>query len=184
MASSKSCRPTEVHKILTIINTDYKNMRQISLETIEKAVKTIDNFNDDEYLSAIKLISEQQPDLTSYMLGASEAYNNEDLEDYILYYILVIYKAFEIQNLSLNIITDKTIDEHQAELDDIIASFISTDEIDVLEEYVGQSNLIYFILSELSTPDDDGAEIDSETAGHLFVTIIPFIYYLSNAIKS
>jgi len=159
-------------------------MQQITIESIEQAIKIVDDFSDEEYLSTLQLLSDAQPNLTDFVSDSPNYYNNDDLDSYILYYILVIYKSFQIQNISCDIVTEERIVEQSENINKLLDSFFSTENIEILEEYIGQSNLIHFMLSELSTPDDDGTEIDLDTASQLFVTIIYFIFHLSSAIKS
>ena len=55
---------------------------------------------------------------------------------------------------------------------------------EILEDFCDQPELARFISIELSEPDDDGTELDDETATQLFIVMIAFTTLLSRSAQA
>lgn len=159
-------------------------MKQVSFESIDKAIKVIDNLNDEDLEKIADEFSGAQPTLISYALSAAEEFKNERLHGLLIYYFCLIFEAFKQEGISLEQIEEDDVDEFEEPFFQALDAYFQSDNIETLEEFVGQSVLVQFMTVEISTPDEDGTELDDETATQLFIVTLAIIYLLSNSIKT
>ncbi|HNS41655.1 MAG TPA: hypothetical protein PKN22_02760 [Taishania sp.] len=158
-------------------------MKQVTYESIEKAINIIDNLPDDQLETIASDFSKAQPTLISYALSASEEFNNERLQGLLIYYFCLIIEAFRQEGIELNEVKEEEVDEFEEPFFQALDTYFQTENIETLEEFVGQSVLVQFMTIEISTPDEDGTALDDETATQLFIVTLAVIYLLTNSIK-
>lgn len=158
-------------------------MKQVTYESIEKAINIIDNLPDDQLETIASDFSKAQPTLISYALSASEEFNNERLQGLLIYYFCLIIEAFRQEGIELNEVKEEEVDEFEEPFFQALDTYFQTENIETLEEFVGQSVLVQFMTIEISTPDEDGTVLDDETATQLFIVTLAVIYLLTNSIK-
>lgn len=158
-------------------------MKQVTYESIEKAIDIIDNLADDQLEKIASDFSKAQPTLIGYALSASEEFNNERLQGLLIYYFCLIIEAFQQEGIELNEVKEEEVDEFEEPFFQALDGYFQTENIETLEEFVGQSVLVQFMTIEISTPDEDGTALDDETATQLFIVTLAVIYLLTNSIK-
>ena len=159
-------------------------MRQVSFQSIEKAIDVVDNLDDD----ALEQLSEEyataQPVLLGYVMSAALEYKNERLEGLLLYYYCLISECFKQQGLEIGQITDEDIDAFEEPYFEMLDAYFEDNDEEVLETFCDQPELARFVSIELSEADEDGTELDDETATQLFIVTIAFITLLTRSVKA
>ncbi len=158
-------------------------MPQVSIKSIEKAIQKIDHLADDALEKVSELHSIAQPTLLGYIMSAALEYNNEKLEGLLLYYYCLIAESFEQEGLKTTTVTDDDIDAFEEPYFEMLDGYFDDNDEEILESFTDQPELSRFIAMELSEPDDDGTELDDETATQLFIVMIAFTTLLSRSVK-
>ena len=65
-------------------------MKHVSLQSIEKAIKKVDNLNDEGLERIAETYALAQQTLLGYVLSAAEEYQNPQLEGLLIYYFCLI----------------------------------------------------------------------------------------------
>ncbi len=140
-------------------------MSHVSFASIENAIKTVDNLDDDGLEQLSEKYALAQPTLLGYVMSAPEEYENEDLE-----------------GLKLNTITEDDIDAFEEPYFEMLDSYFENDDEEVLETFCDQPELAQFMAMEISTEDEDGTALNDETATQLFIVILAMITLMNRAI--
>ncbi|HLU86811.1 MAG TPA: hypothetical protein VKZ44_03580 [Taishania sp.] len=159
-------------------------MKQVSLASIEKAIEKIDNLDEDGLERVAETFALAHPVLLGYAMSASEEYENDNLQGLLIYYFCLLVESFNNEGASFNEITEAVIEEFEEPFFDVLDSFFETENLEDLEEYTDQPDLVKFMMAEISTPDVDGTELDDETATQLFIVATAIIALLSKSIKA
>jgi hypothetical protein len=158
-------------------------MGQVSIKSIEKAIQKVDNLDDDALERVSETHSIAQPTLLGYIMSAALEYNNEKLEGLLLYYYCLIAESFAQEGLVTTNVTDDDIDAFEEPYFEMLDGYFDDNDEEILESFTDQPELSRFIAMELSEPDDDGTELDDETATQLFIVMIAFTTLLSRSVK-
>jgi hypothetical protein len=159
-------------------------MKHVTIASIEKAISKIDNLDEDGLERVAETFALMQPVILGYALSAAEEYQNEKLEGLLIYYFCLIIEAFNQEGIEVAKIEENDVDEFEEPYFDILDDFFQTDNMESLEEFTDQPQLVQFMAMEISTPDVDGTELDDETATQLFIVALAVISLLSKAIKA
>ena len=143
-------------------------MKHITYTSIEKAIGIIDNLDDDGLEQIAEKYALEQPVLMGYAMSAAAEYENEELEGLLIYYFCLIIEAFKQEGVALNKVEEEIID--------------AFDEI--IEDFCDQPHLTGFMVMEISEPDEDGTELDDDTASQLFIVVLAMITLLSRSIQA
>ena len=158
-------------------------MKHVSLQSIEKAIKKVDNLNDEGLERIAETYALAQQTLLGYVLSAAEEYQNPQLEGLLIYYFCLISEAFSQEQIKLEEINEKDIEEFEEPFFQILGAFFDQDEEDILHNYVDQPELTRFMMVEVSTEDNDGSSLDDETATQLFIVTTAMITLMGKAIN-
>lgn len=159
-------------------------MKQIQINSIEKALTIVDGANDETLDIMIDKYSSAQPALLDYILAAPTEYENENLEGLVLYYFWVIQEAFAQEGIEVNEISYETIDSFQEPYTQVLDTYFNTDDEGIIDNFCDQPHLTQFMAVEVSTDDEDGTSMDDETATQLYMVGIAMIALLNQAIKA
>lgn len=154
---------------------------QVSLSSIEKAIQKVDNLNDDALERMSETCALAQPDLLAYLMSAALEYENERLEGLIIYYFCLIHEAYVQEGAKLNQVSNDDIDEIEEPFFEVLDRYFDTENDELLDDFCEQPNLTKFMAMEVSTKDEDGTELDDETATQLFIVSISLIALLNNS---
>jgi hypothetical protein len=157
-------------------------MKQVSIQSIEKAIEKIDNLDDD----ALERISETyalaQQTLLAYVMSAAIEYNNEKLEGLLIYYFCLISNAFEQEGIQLKKIEDADIDQFEEPYFEMLDAYFEDHNEEILDDFCDQPELAKFMAMEISMEDNDGTTLDDETATQLFIVTIAMITLMGKAV--
>jgi hypothetical protein len=150
-------------------------MKQITFTSIDAAIEIVDNIDDDGLGELCEKHATAQPELIDYILSAAVEYENPDLEGLLIYYFCLLMEAYNHAEYTLNKVEVSDIESFEQEFLSILETYFEDDNLDLLEEYTGQADLIHFMLVEISTPDEDGTTLDDETGVQLFISMMALI---------
>ncbi len=156
-------------------------MKHISLASIEKAIRKVDNLDDDSLEKISETYALAQPELLGYAMSAALEYGNEKLEGLIIYYFVLICEAFAQEGLNPRTVTDEMIEELEGQYSEVLDAYFDSEDEDILEDFCDQPNLVQFMAVEVSTDDEDGTSLDDETASQLFIVSLAVITLLGRA---
>ncbi len=159
-------------------------MKHISLESIEKAIKKVDNLDDDGLEKLSETYALAQNVLLSYLMSAALEYENEQLEGLIIYYFCVISEAFAQEQVRTVAITETDIDGFEEPYFEMLDDYFEDNDDDLIEDFCDQPNLVQFMAMEISTEDEDGSSLDDETATQLFIVTVAMITLLNRSIEA
>jgi hypothetical protein len=154
-------------------------MKFITFNSIDTATDLVDNLSDDALAIMCEKHESKQPDLIDYILSAAVEYENPDLEGLLIYYFCLIMEAYEIEECELKKVEIPEIEAFEEEFLSVLESYFENDNLELLEEFTGQPDLVHFMLVEISTPDEDGTTLDDETGIQLFISMMALISVLS-----
>lgn len=158
-------------------------MKHISVASIEKAINKIDNLNDDGLERIAETYALGQQTLLGYIMSAAVEYQNPELEGLLIYYFCLLNEAFVQEGAQLNVVSDEMIDEFEEPFFEMLDEYFDKDNEEIVDEFSDQPELFRFMVSEISTPDEDGTTLNDDTATQLFIVSLATITLLSRAIK-
>jgi hypothetical protein len=159
-------------------------MKQISVSSIEAAIKKVDNLDDDGLEKLAETYALAQQTLLGYIMSAPVEYKNEQLEGLLIYYYCLISEAFTQEKVLLNQITDDDIDTFEEPFFEMLDEYFDQDDEEIINDFTDQPDLIRFMMIEISTEDDDGTSLDDETATQLFIVTSAMISLMGKALKA
>jgi hypothetical protein len=106
-------------------------------------------------------------------------YENPDLEGLLIYYYCLLMEAYEIEGIELKKVEVSEIEAFEEEFLSVLESYFEDENLEELEEYTGQPDLVHFMLVEISTPDEDGTTLEDETGVQLFISMMALISVIS-----
>ncbi|MCR9172691.1 MAG: hypothetical protein NXI10_09380 [bacterium] len=158
-------------------------MKEVSINSIEKAINKIDNLDDEGLGRISETYALSQQTLLGYIMSASVEYKNEQLEGLLIYYYCLISEAFAQEQVVLNQITDDDIDAFEEPFFEMLDEYFDKEDEDIIHDFTQQSELIRFMMMEITTKDEDGTSLDNDTATQLFIVTAAMITLMSRAIK-
>lgn len=156
-------------------------MNHVSVTSIEKAIEKVDNLDDDALEKLAETYTLAQNSLISYALDAANEYDNPQLEGLIMYYFCLISEAFTQEQIRTKEVSDDDIEAFQEDFFEMLDDYFNKENEDIVFEFTDQPTLVQFMMVELSTPDDDGTQLDDETATQLFIVSTAIIALLNRA---
>lgn len=162
----------------------YFHMKQVSINSIEKAIDKIDNLDDDGLERISETYALAQQTLLGYIMSASVEYQNEQLEGLLIYYYCLISEAFTQERVTLNIISEDDIDAFEQPFFEMLDEYFDKEDEDIIHDFTEQSELIRFMMMEITTKDEDGTSLDDDTATQLFIVAAAMITLMSRAIQA
>lgn len=158
-------------------------MKQVSINAIERAIEKIDNLDDDGLERVAETYAMAQDILLGYVLSAAEEYQNQELEGLLVYYFCIINEAFAQEQIRCGKVNEDMIEEFEEPFFEVLDQYFETEDEDLLFDFTEQSELIRFMMMEVSTPDEDGSTLNDETATQLFIVTAALTTLLSRAIQ-
>ncbi len=158
-------------------------MKQVSINAIERAIEKIDNLDDDGSERVAETYAMAQDILLGYVLSAAEEYQNQELEGLLVYYFCIINEAYAQEQIRWGKVNEDMIEEFEEPFFEVLDQYFETEDEDLLFDFTEQSELIRFMMMEVSTPDEDGSTLNDETATQLFIVTAALTTLLSRAIQ-
>lgn len=154
--------------------------QQVSIESIEKALKKVDSLQEEALDRLIETHTLSQQNLVDYILQAGLEYQNEDLNVYSIYYFAVFMEAFHAQGLPLREISTDDIEAFHEPYLLALDAVHSNEDYEPMNDLVGQQNLQQFIVEEVESPDSEGVVLDETTQTQLFIVSMSLIGLLNS----
>ena len=156
---------------------------QIKVESVEKAVKKIDNLDDDslEKISETHVLSQSK--LVGYIMSSSIELDNEQLMELLIYYFNIFMEAAQNEGAELKVLSDEDIESFHEEYTDLLEEFSDKEDFDLIQDFCNQPILFSFLLTEINLEDETGQKLDDETADSLFLVGTALISLIDRAIK-
>lgn len=158
-------------------------MKQVSINAIEKAIDKIDNLDDDGLERIAETYALAQDVLLGYVMSAAEEYQNEELEGLIIYYFCIINEAYNQESIRCGRVSEEMIEEFEEPFFEVLDDYFEKEDEDLLFDFTEQSELIRFMMMEVSTPDEDGTTLSDDTATQLFIVTSALSTLLSRSIQ-
>jgi hypothetical protein len=159
-------------------------MKHVSLASIEKAIKKVDNLDDDGLERFSETCALAQETLLGYVMSAAVEYENEELEGLLIYYFCLISECFNQEGLKVRPITEDDIDAFEEPYFEMLDEYFENDNEDLIEEFCDQPQLAQFMAMEISTEDEDGTTLSDETATQLFIVTLAMITLMGRGIEA
>jgi len=159
-------------------------MKHVQLASIEKAIKKVDNLDDDSLEKLSETYALAQPVLLGYIMSAADEYENEQLEGLLIYYFCLLSECFAQESIMTSEVSEELIEAFEEPFFDMLDVYFENDDDDPLEEFCDQPNLTEFMAMEVSTPDEDGTKLEDETATQLFIVTTAMIGLMARSIKA
>lgn len=159
-------------------------MKQVTIGSIEKAIDKIDNLDDNGLERISETYALAQPTLLGYIMSAAVEYDNEPLEGLLIYYYCLISEAYAQEQIRTAEVTEDDIDAFEQPFFDMLDEYFDKEEEEIIHDFTEQSDLINFMMMEITTKDDDGTQLDDDTATQLFIVTSAMITLLSRAIQA
>lgn len=161
-----------------------RNMKHITLASVEKAIEVVDNLDDDGLEKISEKYALAQQVLLGYVMSAAVEYDNEQLEGLIIYYYCLISESFAQAEVELNEIVEADIDAFEEGYFEMLDEYFNSEDEEVINEFCDQPELTRFMMIEVSTDDEDGTSLDDDTATQLFIVMLAMISLMNRAIKA
>lgn len=158
-------------------------MKHITVQAIEKAIKKVDNLDDDGLEKLAETYALAQQVLLGYVLSAAQEYENDQLEGLLIYYYCLISETFAQEEIKLNQISEDDIDAFEEPFFEMLDQYFEQDDDNVIDAFCDQPELIKFMMLEITTKDDDGTELNDETSTQLFIVSLAMITLMTRGIK-
>ena len=158
-------------------------MKQVSVGSIDKAIKKVDNLDEDGLEEVTEQYALAQQLLLGYIMSAPTEYENEQLEGLLIYYFCLISESFSQESIEIKEIKEKDIDEFEEPYFQMLDDYFDADNEDIIFDFSDQPELIRFMMIEISTEDADGTTLDDDTATQLFIVATAMICLMSKSIK-
>lgn len=146
-----------------------KVMSQISIASIEAAIKKVDSLDEDALDRLIETFTLQQQSLVNYILQAGLEYENEDLNVFSIYYFAIIFEAFNQQQVTLKEVTDDDIEAFQEPFLLALDAIYKNEDYEPMQDLIQQHHLVQFMMNEIEAVDEDGESLTEETQTQLFI---------------
>jgi hypothetical protein len=158
-------------------------MSQVSVNSIEKAVKKIDSLSEDALDNLIETFTLKQQNLVNYILQAGLEYENEDLNVFSIYYFAIVMEAFIEEGITLNEITEEDIENFQEPFLLCLDAIYKDEDYEPMQDLLRQHHLSEFMMLEIESEDEDGEMLDDATQTQLFIVSNGMIGLLNGAIQ-
>ena len=159
-------------------------MKQVTVNAIERAIKKVDKLDDAGLERIAETYALAQQTLLGYIMSAAEEYENEELAGLLIYYFCLINEAFAQEQIKCTAVEGDMIESFEEPFFETLDAYFDKDDEEILFEYTDQSELMRFLMTEISTPDDDGTTLDDETATQLFIVCTALITLLSRSAEA
>ncbi len=156
-------------------------MSQVSIDSIEAAIKKIDGLSEDALDKKIETFTLKQQSLVNYLLQAGLEYENEDLNMFSVYYFAIVHEAFDQAGISLKEISEDDIENFQDPFILALDAIYKNEDYTPMQDLIQQHHLSQFMMNEIEAVDEDGESLADETKTQLFIVSSGMIGLLNGA---
>ncbi len=157
-------------------------MKHVSTQSINKAISVIDNLDDQQLEEVFEKYALEQEVLLAYLMTAPVEYENEKLEGLLVYYFCLVSECYRQEGHKLNVIGEEDIEAHLDPFFAMLDAYFDNENEETIDSFVDQPNLTKFLAIEVSTEDEDGTDMDEETATQVFIVTLSMVSLMNKAI--
>ncbi len=158
-------------------------MKTVSKELIDEVHDDLYLKSEDDLVSLVNKMSDEQPFLLTYLTAVSEQLEVEEEQEIFFFTGLAVWQMMSRLNPQLPEVSDKALDEAENKNESLLEylegenedGFISSAQ-NFIKDY-NQPHLLYYVEETIFEEDDDGGMI-SEPAGGIF------FFYLKTVIDA
>lgn len=158
-------------------------MEFINAEHINKALEKIEGLEDEALNQLIESFALEQTPLVGYSLQAAIEFENEELNELIMYYFAVIYQAFKNGGYKIAEVPDDLIEAFEEPFHSALDLIHETEDYSEISSIINQPVLESWMVEEINGVDADGKVLEEETQIQLYLvsmTIIGLLNKITN----
>lgn len=155
-------------------------MEQITVKSIETAVKKIDDMSEDVIERYSETLVIAQETFVGYILSSAIEFENEELVNHLMYYFNIFHESFAQQGLAIAPITDEMIGQYEIEYFGILDEYQESEDFDLIVAFTNQPSMVEFFLSEINYDLEEG-NIDDDMLDQLFLVGVAVIAMMSRS---
>ena len=156
-------------------------MEYISAEHINEAIKKIEGMDDEALSRLIETFALEQNSLVGYSLQAAIEFDNEELNDLIMYYFAIIYQTFTNAGHKISEVQDELIDAFQEPFHQALDLIHQTEDYSEISALINQPVLEQWMVDEIGSEDSDGNVLGDETQIQLYLVSMTIIGLLNKS---
>ncbi|MCB0477176.1 MAG: hypothetical protein KDC84_03380 [Crocinitomicaceae bacterium] len=154
-------------------------MEYITAEHINNAINKIEGMDDDALSHLIETFVLEQNSLAGYSLQAAIEFQNEELNDLIMYYFAIIYQSFKNAGYKMGIVEDDLIDAFQEPFHEALDLIHTTEDYSEISSLINQPVLENWMVDEIGAEDSEGNLLGDETQIQLYLVTMNIIGLLN-----
>jgi hypothetical protein len=158
-------------------------MAIVAEEHIQNAVNKINALDEAALNKIAETYTLAQVQLLAYIMEAAEEFENEILADYIIYYFCIISEIYAQAQEKTHAVTEEMIDAFHAPFLELLEEYAQEEDPSILDVLIGQPNITNFIAEDLNGVDEEGEQLEVETASQLFIVLIAVVGLLNTSIR-
>jgi hypothetical protein len=142
----------------------------VSDETIDLAIEELNQLETEQANELMDHLAEDQPEILGYIAAMTEFFSEDDTKDLLMFYFLVIWKAFLIEASAIPRIKEEQIYESEERSKILADNFTQASDIEKLQETIKsirQAPLLSYITLEILEPEED-LDLSEEEQWQLF----------------
>jgi hypothetical protein len=154
-------------------------MEYINAEHINAALEKIEGMEDEAISKLIETFTLEQTPLIGYSLQASMEFQNEELNDLVMYYFAVIYQTYKNAGYKMTEVNDELIDQFQEPFHSALDLIHATEDYSEISSLINQPVLESWMVDEIGSEDSEGNLLGDETQIQLYLVAMTIIGLLS-----
>ena len=156
-------------------------MEYVNAEHINKALEKIEGMEDEALEKLIETFTMEQTPLMGYSLQAAMEFQNDELNDLIMYYFAIILQAFKNAGHKTSTVTDDMIDAFQDPFHSALDMVHQTEDYSEISSLINQPVLENWMVDEINGEDADGNKLGDETQIQLYLVAMTIIGLLNKS---
>lgn len=156
-------------------------MEYIKAENINQAIEKIEGMDDEALSRLIETFTMEQNSLVGYSLQAAIEFENDELNDLIMYYFAVIYQAFKNADYKMLEVNDEMIDAFQEPFHQALDLIHTTEDYSEISSLINQPVLENWMVDEIGASDAEGNVLGEETQIQLYLVSMTIIGLLNKS---
>lgn len=158
----------------------------VSEESIDNAIERYEGLEDHELQGLFDAFAEEQPYLFTFCMTMGQQMKNEDLQELLIEYLLLIWQSFKMETGKVGITTEVSIEESETHvmqvLEDMNFDLDDMENDENVATYLNsfkQTNIVRFVTEEIMNflndedeDDDFEKDADNEDAGILLSCLL------------
>ena len=154
-------------------------MNYINAEHINKAIEKVEGMDDEALSKLIETFTLEQTPLIGYSLQAALEFQNDELNDLVMYYFAIIYQTFKNAGFQLKTIDEDLIDDFQEPFHEALDLIHTSEDYSEISALINQPVIENWIVEEIASEDADGDILNEQTQIQLYLVVMTMIGLLN-----